>query len=271
MALTDNCSVFASLHENGINRFVVHLMQQRPSLFNYATENVIRNPSLLCHAIDAHKVVTQRGNPLITKEPPLPIVGSSYALDWCLQVTDLKIDFHPGNIINLPPELAPPLKAQRFAIAGEICAAVGCPGDVDVGQLVPPPHVDPAGKHEEEAKTVVLPSRKLDCFCLKIFGVGHFVRATYFGQEYLELRLDGLEIVDVAPVGLENSLECYVKLLIQLTLLPKLRLALKTVSFEIMKPVSATLSFTPISAAVPNNPAVEKDQVKVFIDVGVGP
>ena len=38
MAFTDESDVFGSVHEDGINLVVRHLMRQRPSLFNYATK-----------------------------------------------------------------------------------------------------------------------------------------------------------------------------------------------------------------------------------------
>lgn len=35
MAFTDSSDLFASFHEDGFNRLISHVMQQRPSLFNY--------------------------------------------------------------------------------------------------------------------------------------------------------------------------------------------------------------------------------------------
>ena len=48
MALTDDCDLFASLHEDGLNKVVRHVMRQRPSLFNYATPDIIANRELWC-------------------------------------------------------------------------------------------------------------------------------------------------------------------------------------------------------------------------------
>ena len=48
MAFTDHCDVFGSFHEEGFNRIVDHIRFQRPSMFNYATQAIADNLSLLC-------------------------------------------------------------------------------------------------------------------------------------------------------------------------------------------------------------------------------
>ena len=35
MAFTDNCDLYAAVHEDGINLIARHILRQRPSLFNY--------------------------------------------------------------------------------------------------------------------------------------------------------------------------------------------------------------------------------------------
>jgi hypothetical protein len=109
--------------------------------------------------------------------------------------------------------------------------------------------------------------RRLECFCLEVFVVGH---VDVDGDELVP-RLDGLEIVDIEPDGLENSLECYLELLVKLAIVPQLRVAIPKFVFHILDLATITLSPTPVSAAVPNNPAIEDDRLKVFVDVAVGP
>ena len=48
MAFTDHCDIFASFQEDGFNRIVGYVQQQRPSLFNYATAQLAANPDKLC-------------------------------------------------------------------------------------------------------------------------------------------------------------------------------------------------------------------------------
>jgi hypothetical protein len=275
MAFTDNSDLFASFHEDGFNRLIFHVMQQRPSLFNYATAAVANNPELLCEVIEAHPVVTKRANPLVTIEDPLPIPGSNFGLNFAVQLRELRVDFHRGDEFELPPELSP-LKEQRLAIKLRFCAGLGCPPEDVVDQFIPPPP-DPnaptgtPGTVPQPAAEDIrpLPFRRLLCVCLDVFVTGGIRIKTYFGKPWLEPFLEGIEIVDVQPQNLENSLECYIKVLLKLVILPKLRILLEVLPFDIMQLASVTLTPTPAPAKVPNNPAIEDDQLKAFIDVEV--
>src|SRR3990172_9305508 len=144
MPLTDNCDLYAAINEAGVNRVVGHTMRQRPSLFNYGTATFLSRPDLLCRPIAGHPVVLARHNPLLTVEPPIPILGSNgmYALDFCAQLPKAEIDFSPGNVIALPLELSPPLPDQRLALHATLCAGLGCPSDELVAKL--PPALPPA-------------------------------------------------------------------------------------------------------------------------------
>lgn len=291
MAFTDNCSLFGALDEAGINLVVRHVMRQRPSLFNYATAFVRDHPQLLCEKIDPHPWVIARGNPIVTVEDPLPILGSngSVGVNFCAQITRAEIDFHPGGVFPLPAELAPPLAEQHFAFHVRVCAGLGCPPKrlirdfadlVDI-QVANPfkadPHKErPSGQDRPEKEGEpkppprAIPTDKLDCFCLDLFVTGHVEIVGSAGNERLVGKLDGLEIVDIEPKGLENSIECYLTLLIQLVILPRLSFAMKAIIFEILDGLATvTLKPTPISAAVPHNPAIEQNQLKVFIDMEV--
>jgi hypothetical protein len=267
MALTDNCDLFGSVHEDGVNRAARHVMLQRPSLFNYGTAQVAANRKFWCRQVKVAPDVGNFGNPIMTVVPPLPIADTGYGVNYCLQIVEAKIDFHKGNAITLPAQLNPPLPAQRFAAQARVCGGIGCPPDEVVDRL-PPPRPKPPREDDREPKPVTpLPFRRLDCFCLDLFVVG---RVDVDGDELVP-RLDGLEIVDITPDGLESSLECYLELLIKLAVIPQLRVAIPTFVFEILDLATITLSATPESPAVPNNPAIEDDQLKVFVDVAVGP
>ena len=78
-----------------------------------------------------------------------------------------------------------------------------------------------------------------------------------------------MEIVDDSPQNLEQSLECYIKLLLKLVILPKLRILLEFLPFNILQLAAVTIKPTPESAQVPNNPAIEEDQLKAFINVEI--
>ena len=125
MALTDFCSIFASVHENAINTVIKAVATQRPSLFNYGTPFFVQHPNLLCEKIVVHPKLPPSTR--VGAQPLLPVPGMifSFGLEFCMQVTKLAIDFHKGDI-KLPPELGT-LQPQRFALAGRVCAAIACP------------------------------------------------------------------------------------------------------------------------------------------------
>src|SRR5438094_472417 len=111
VALTDGLDLYAAVHEDGVNKALLHLARQRPSLFNYATAEIAANPKAWCRPIDHTNDVTKYGNPLFTIVDPLPLLGADappVALGFCAQLTRAQIDFHPGNSIVLPAELNPP-------------------------------------------------------------------------------------------------------------------------------------------------------------------
>ncbi|NTS33588.1 hypothetical protein HQ945_20220 [Phyllobacterium sp. BT25] len=271
MAFTDNCDIFASFQEDAFNAVIGHVRRQRPSLFNYASLGVIANPGLLCRQIDAHPVVAQRNNPLMTRIDPLQIPGTNFAMELAVQVTEAKIDFHPGKGIALPPELGK-LAPQRFAMALGVCLGLGCPRDFPVDRLIDPPKDKPDrdDKGRDPVPPRPLPVRSLMCFCLEVFAVGGVRIRFYNGKPYLEPFLDRIEIVDIRPDELEAILECYLEMMLKLGLIPKLRILLERAPLEIIKNVvSVVVKPTPISAAVPNNPAIEDDQLKAFINLEV--
>jgi hypothetical protein len=101
--------------------------------------------------------------------------------------------------------------------------------------------------------------------------VGHVEVTGPVGDQKLTAKVDGLEIVDITPTGLENNIECYLNLLLQLVILPRTSVALEKMVFDLLKIVTITLTPTPTSAALPNNPAIEDDQLKVYIDMEVPP
>lgn len=283
MGFTDNTDIFASFHEDGFNRILLHLMQQRPSLFNYATQQIAGNPELLCEVIKTHPIVTKRNNPLITIEDPLPILGTNLGVNFAAQLTDVQLDFHPINKVQLPPELAR-AEGQSFALRLKLCAGLGCPPDDVVEKFVPPPP-EPRDKDKNPNRDdrpkpseplVPLPFRRLTCFCLEAFVVGKMVITNYWGKPYLEMKLVNFEIVDIKPEGLESNIECYVKLLLRLSILPKMRFLLEQTVLDIKdsldnlkKSVFVNIKPTPVSGDVPNNPAIEDDQAKIFVDVEV--
>ena len=172
-----------------------------------------------------------------------------------------------------------------MALHAEICGGIACPdrsiqdryGDTFEHPPIKIPgqdEKDPAGKDErgrERGPIVAIPAKEVECFCLQLFAVVHLEILRTATGEQLAIRLDGVEIVDIRPEGLENSLECYIAATLRVGVLPRVRIALDTMIFELGKFATLAISPTPTSGAVPRNPALEEDQIKVFINVGVSP
>lgn len=304
MAYTDHCDIYASFHEDAFNKIINHVREQRPSLFNYGTADLVKNQELLCKAIKVHPIVNIRSNPAVTLVDPLPVPGTNYGVQFAVQLDDLQIDFHPGNKFTLPPELKP-LKPQHFAIKLTVCGGIGCPPEDYVNRLVPPPpppvktgaaagvadvqegaYTHAGAQFRDDLRTDLsvqhkkikpLPFEKLNCFCLSAYVTGGIAIKYYYGKPYLEPFMEGFEIVDIKPEGLENSIECYVGLLMRLSVLPGLRFLLEHAAFNLTSgaedlfpnPTNIQISPQPVSGSLPNNPAIEQDLLKAFLKVTV--
>ncbi len=282
MALTDKCDLFASFHEDGMNKIVQHVMRQRPSLFNYATPDIIANRELWCHMPDFTVDVTKFGDPIFTELPYLPVIGSDsppIGLGFTVQFVKFQVDLHPSNMVALPPELGPDLPDQHLALELRLCGAVGCPELKTLDSIpIPKPagkDPDPTGKEPERPDgpppLVPVPGR-LDCFCLDIFLLGHVERNFIAGEEKLVIKVDAVEIVDVEPDKLEKSLECYLRTTVHTLLRQKLAIAWETffTDFPLFGLGTVSLAPTP-NPPVPHNPAIEEDQLKAFVTMTVLP
>lgn len=267
MAFTDNCDLFAAVHEDGVNRVVDHIRRQRPSWFNYASADIAANRELWCSQVDVTSDVVKYGNPFFTIMPPLPILGADsppLGIGFIAQLTKALIDFHPSGPIALPPELSPPLQPQHFALEFKACGGLGCASLKELEQF--PIGGDSPNAAYARNKTQVLLRTQPICFCLGVFVTGHFSLENGF----LLGRLDGIEIVDIKPEGLESNLECYLKMCVSAVMRQKLAIQMKklTLSFPLFDIATLTLSPS-ANPPIPNNPAIEEDQLKIFIKMTV--
>jgi hypothetical protein len=281
MAYTDHSDLFAAVHENGINATIGQLMLQRPSMFNYAT--ILFTQALrpqLCVPI----TTPPGGVPLFTVEPQLPVLGAPrpLGLDWCLQLTNVSVDLYPGNTLTLPPELDP-IGRQQFALHLRACFGLACPDDRVVENLTAEMEAAvaasiPSGPGAAAVQPVS--GTNVICTCLELFGVGHFQGGTIGGdpQQWLKVRLDGLEVVDLVPSSLEDIVECYLRLVLRLGVLPRLIVPMESLVLDITRMLQdngtaigqyVTLVPAAVPADVPANPAVEDDQLKVFFNLKV--
>lgn len=296
----------AILHETGLNRVLHHVQRQRPSLFNYATESFLGHEEHFCQPIEVDPRVEQAGDPIFTVQAPIPVLGTPYpiGLNWCLQITNAEIDFHPGSHFALPPELDP-LADQRLALRLQACFALECPPPEFIDEqleqiedvvtrerdltrrfddLLPDPSDRPKPgdppKEKEPPPTVVPPLVKdeLKCFCLEIYMVGHCEWAT-IGQSdtrWLKWRVDQVEIVDISPSELEDTVECWVWTVLKLGILPRLSLSSEALILDVTRPlreaglhVDQSVRIVPALMGVSDNPSIENDELRVFMNLQV--
>lgn len=205
-----------------------------------------------------------------------------WGLEYCAQLTKLAIDFHPGQLIQLPPQLNPPLPAQTLALQVQACAAIACPSPRILGELSQHeaeryPGLDPAAAFRDREKRPQPPSRapqalpinreKIHCFCLDVFALASIRKDQTPAGPALAIELKGLEIVDIKPDGLEESIECLISATISLGVLPRLRLSVQDIILSLGIYGSLTIGLTPISAQVPFNPRIANDELAVFVNV----
>ncbi|HEX2764245.1 MAG TPA: hypothetical protein VHM92_10460 [Allosphingosinicella sp.] len=265
------------------NKLVANIGRQRPSLFNYGTTSFVAMPHLMCHPI-AVATGLPTNQPRVTLEPPIPVPGTAgaWAMEFCAQLTKLAIDFHPGQLFNLPPELNPPLAAQTLAIGLEVCGAIACPSPKLLAELgaaegdryppIDPLHAIRGEKSRQDPpvrppQTLPIDREHIHCFCLEVFATARVRHETASGSPVLAAVLKGLEIVDIRPQGLENSLECLLVATLTLGVLPRIRVALDDAILSLGSFGSLDIGLTPISAAVPFNPSIANDRLSVFVNV----
>lgn len=282
MALTDFCDVLGSAHEDGFNRIIFHVMSQRPSLFQYGTASfdytLVNKPIPVCCPVEfIHAEVIKRHNPIVGHLDPLPIPGytGSFGLEYNFSLSQLLIDFEPSNRITLPPELGTRLEPQSFALQAVVCGGIGCPETEILNRFIiyPEPYrptspgklLQQPPSAPDSSKLQGFPFQRVRCFKLELYAVLSFARETYSGEPVLGMKLQNLEIVDIKPDKLEDSIECLIRTTLILGIFPKLRIALNALTYNIMNFI--VVGPTPISTQVPFNPSVENDSLTVKLSL----
>lgn len=231
-------------------------------------------------------------SPLMTEQNPIPVLGTDdlVAFDYCVQVVELAIDFAPGTFED-------GLGDQQFAATVTVCAGLACPPDDEfdaitdrLGELREEygDRLSEPDLREELGLPIVPDPEDVHCFCLQVTVVGSVERVERGAvsprlviEQSARLVVDDIRIESTEgegfsfPDGLERSIECYLHSFVQLGLLPALSAMLeeivpKTLEMEFLlfdlEATRTTISL-PVSGAIPNNPALEEDQLKMYVDV----
>ena len=251
MPYTQNCSIFAAIGEAGINIAIQDLMAQRPALFNYATGAFLAPNYPLCNPIPAVGDVTKYHNPIFTLIQA-PAVGplAAGSLDFCAQIISLKVDFSPFNSITLPADMAAAVKPQQFALQASIAVGLSC--------------------------TRPNTAQHLDCFTLTFYAIGAAGLSGPTSAQILSAQLVDLETAGVGPPGLQDALNCLILDLVNANILPAVKLSIQSLTLSLKNQLNtnspnaviSVFAVPPVAAGpVPNNPALQNDQVQVFVEV----
>lgn len=248
MTFTQYSDIYVAVQDAGVNRILNHIMEQRPSLFNYGSILPATNPGPVCREIRTVPRVVQANNPLISRTDPLKIIRTPITLDYIVQLTSGTIDFFPGSAFSFPPELGPPLKEQQFAVNFKVCAGLICQS---WNSLLP---LASSNKKEEG---------DIDCLCLNLFATGVFGIIGIPGKQTVSMNISDIEIPELKLEGLEEMIGCYALLTLNQGIFPQIMDAISTFAFNAINlPKSMGDLTISASVTVPHNPAIEDSQLK---------
>ena len=258
-----------------------------------------------CEEIASAPEVRDRrwNNPLMTEEDPLPVLGTDglVGLDFAVQVTDMGIDF-------APPSGDEAFKENQYAADVTVCAGLGCPTDEafddaldaieqfrgyvnDREDLSLAEALEDANLLQEFGLPVVPLADSLHCFCLEISVIGRVTmvdRPTVEGPLTIpqspKFHIDDIRITDPEaieefplPQGLVSSLECYIEVFLRLSVFPSVAESVERTVQQVLSMqnpvltlagVTATIEL-PTSSSVPHNPAIEEDELRMYVDIDV--
>jgi hypothetical protein len=239
-------------------------------------------------------------SPIMTEQNPLPVLGTDdlVALDYCIQVVEMAVDFAPTDLdLDTGDDVGLVLGPQQFAASVTVCAGLACPDDDEYDEILTQlqelrdrygDELDDPDLRTELGLPIVPEPEALHCFCLRVSLVGSVelvergaVSPVLVIEQSPRLVIDDLWLASLDeqklsfPRGMTQSLECYLHSFVQLGLLPTLSATLeevipKTLEMEFivfnLEATRMTVSL-PTLDGVPNNPALEDDQFKLYVDV----
>ncbi len=259
MFYTKNCDFYFAIHENGINDSISLAMRFLPSFFNYTDKDNFCS-KVACAPIKPDPSVEKNGDPIaskiyppnsiyqsfVTQFPgapipltPLTIQLPQNSLNYIFQLTNLQVDFSPGNAISLPTTVPHPLPDQNLALHAAASLGLSCPDN--------PEHIN--------------------CFTINFYTE---LALKSSSSKFLDMKMNALDIPEFKPDGLRKTMDCYAMYLANEVF--------SWLSLQIDNLVSNPLPFTPggvvnniqiTPATIPhqNNPALEDDQLKLFMNL----
>lgn len=237
MSLTPPHHGVISIHQDAINTIITAVANQRPRLFHYSS-----------------KISATTAN--VTKIDPIPYPavlasGEPAVLNYEFHFEKIAFDLFPNDLITLPSQITPFSENQMILIA-ELQFVYFCSKEITIlpdkggRKGNPPPIVDIKEGDPENVELKLLikftPTSKPSEDPEK--------EGTMLGMQCLSV-----EIVDIEPEKLENFLECYIKGVVEISIIPQLKFFIENFT---------TKFFT---LAVTAGPFVKDDRIMIFGDV----
>jgi hypothetical protein len=258
MALTSFANVFASIDDSVIDALANKLLRDRPMWFNYGDAAVAAHPETLCQVPNVDSSIPSSALVKSIQIPATVNGGQTLgtltvpALNFCAQITSIQIDFAPGDIISLPPELNPPLPAQRLAIHVGLAAGLG----------------------DGTAATPSLHCFTLDLYLIAGVAVNGQAPLNQPVTLYIHPIAQNIEIGGLAPDGLRDSVRILLTTFAQ-TLCKYINDNGGIVFFKKIDVKDIKIKINPFPAptgsGLPANPALEQNQFMIFADLNVAP
>jgi hypothetical protein len=235
MSLTETESVFASVHEDGLNDLVTAFCKDRPRYLAYGSPAFVPVTTTAETAIQA-----------------IPFPGIPGGIEWRLRLSIPRIDlFKPS--MSLPPELT--LGPGEFGATIDVQLCLSCRRlKIDPKPPRPDgrePNRPLDGKDDKRPPPERHPERELTCCVLRLFVIGHIEHvAASDGEDAITFAVDAVEIVDIKPAPVEAVLECLLFMVLQ-AVLAQIRLPLRALR-------AGAFQLTPVVG-----PLIEDDHVKM--------
>ena len=229
MSLTETEEVFGGVHEDALNDLIRAFFGARPRYATYGSPAFVPATSVNATQMAAIQF------------PFVPGGG----IDWAVTFSTPTIDLHPETPPAPPPEIT--LGPGQFTLQTVVQMCVACvsrgrqPDDRDIGVST---------HHRLDGVR-----REATCFKLEVHALGHLeIVAGATTARAIRLRLDAVEIVDIAPNDVESFLECLIRMVLDAALT------------QMELPLEA-LRAGAFSLALVRGPEIEDDQVKVYGEV----
>ena len=165
----------------------------------------------------------------------------------------------------MPQEIS--LNPQQLSVYAKISVGLGCPTPEELKTYLETIKI--YSRIKDFRREIFIPTKNLNCFSLEFFATTSFK----LGSNHVTLNLEDFEIKDLTPTGMENMIECYV-MLVAKSMLPQIEQTLLTEMIKTRKlpdppdpsGPEINIKISP-SGQVPNNPASEDDQLKLFLNI----